>query len=363
LSPQEFHQALQEGWDNDTIDNIDNDNKKPRKEMVVIDVRNTFEHAIGRFQISTTSTTNSTITSITNGENKNGSTTSKPHVPHAHSAIQPEMVTFSTFDSNFCAKQADYLKDKKVLLYCTGGIRCEKASAMLRKRGVDDVSQLSGGIHNYLEAYPNTTITNTDGGGYFQGKNFVFDQRVALAATAAAPPFGNGGGVIVGHCLECHAPYDQLSGARLCTVCRDLVLICPNCTDTLREYHCQKHGLWKDYYFTFLEVYDQPALEQQAMGLTRIRNGLDNARRQKNVRRTLLKQIQKINARIEALNNNNDNDGTGTNTAARVVVESMSTAPKRCRTCTKPNDICDGLCWGFWKRTEKNGSPTETLPI
>jgi predicted sulfurtransferase len=63
------------------------------------------------------------------------------------------MVTFASFDSGLCTKQAETLKDKKVLMYCTGGIRCEKASAMLRKRGVKDVSQLKGGIHRYLEEF------------------------------------------------------------------------------------------------------------------------------------------------------------------------------------------------------------------
>ena len=52
------------------------------------------------------------------------------------------------------------------------GIRCEKASAMMRKRGIDDVSQLSGGIHRYLERYGDT--------GFFRGKNFTFDLRVAM---------------------------------------------------------------------------------------------------------------------------------------------------------------------------------------
>ena len=69
-------------------------------------------------------------------------------------AMNPEMVTFSSFDG-FGAKHESFLKSKQVLLYCTGGIRCEKASAMLRKRGIDDVKQLSGGIHRYMEKYPN----------------------------------------------------------------------------------------------------------------------------------------------------------------------------------------------------------------
>lgn len=79
LSPIEFHNAI-----------LTSD-----KPVVLIDVRNTFEHDIGHFVNPQT------------GE----------------SAMNPEMVTFSSFDSNFCAKHAEELKDKKVLMYCTGGIR------------------------------------------------------------------------------------------------------------------------------------------------------------------------------------------------------------------------------------------------
>ena len=72
---------------------------------------------------------------------------------------------------------------------------------MLRKRGVDDVNQLQGGIHRYLEVYPD--------GGFFKGKNFVFDKRIAISSESNAT---------VGHCAECHKSYDQLSGSKICTV-------------------------------------------------------------------------------------------------------------------------------------------------
>lgn len=48
----------------------------------------------------------------------------------------------------------DKLKDKNVLMYCTGGIRCERASAILVEKGLDKVFQLEGGIHRYLDAFP-----------------------------------------------------------------------------------------------------------------------------------------------------------------------------------------------------------------
>jgi predicted sulfurtransferase len=191
LTPKEFHQVLQESWGCDGHDNNNEKNTiKKKKELVVIDVRNTYEYAIGHFLNPNESSTNSQNTY----DEKDCHEEKKPHRQHqqqqqskqesnylnsnnqngnqngAHlnlnAALNPEMIAFSTFDDTFCAKNESFLKDKKVLMYCTGGIRCEKASAMLKKRGVEDVSQLQGGIHRYLEEYPN---------GFFKGKNFVFD--------------------------------------------------------------------------------------------------------------------------------------------------------------------------------------------
>jgi UPF0176 protein len=68
-------------------------------------------------------------------------------------------------------EQLEPLKDKKVLMYCTGGIRCEKASALLRSRGFRDVFQLHGGIVTYQEQFGNE---------HWQGECFVFDQRMTV---------------------------------------------------------------------------------------------------------------------------------------------------------------------------------------
>jgi UPF0176 protein len=85
LSPEEFHQCLLDAWSDDTPTGLDNRGTK-RKEVVVIDVRNTFEHAIGNFQ---------TV---------------------KRRSMNPKMVTFSEFDAKFCAEQSEYLKDKKVMM-------------------------------------------------------------------------------------------------------------------------------------------------------------------------------------------------------------------------------------------------------
>jgi UPF0176 protein len=67
--------------------------------------------------------------------------------------------------------QLERLKEKKVLMYCTGGIRCEKASALLRSCGFRDVYQLHGGIVTYQEQFGNE---------HWQGECFVFDQRMTV---------------------------------------------------------------------------------------------------------------------------------------------------------------------------------------
>lgn len=322
LSPSEFHQCM--------IDHPD---------AVLIDVRNTFEHAIGHFI----------------------------HPSTQEPALNPEMVHFSTFDNTFCSVNADEFRNKKVLMYCTGGIRCEKASVMLKQRGISDVSQLSGGIHRYIETYGST--------GFFRGKNFVFDQRVVqnpldynpsnvdkqdnANSTTSCSAHGSDSDSsvversdIVGECLECRAKYDELCGSRVCTVCRDLVLVCPDCRCKLREYHCDRHSTWKTCYFTFLEVFDQTELLKQHEELIQMRNiYLPASKKHKNVRRTLTKQMTKVMEHVKALEYG--------------VVVCDRFAPRRCRTCMEPNSICDGRCWGFWKTTvNREVCPTEAdIPL
>ena len=78
---------------------------------------------------------------------------------------------FSEFPEEFSARFADQ-KDKKFLIFCTGGIRCEKAAPWMIQRGFNNVYQLEGGILKYLEEYSE---------GQFEGSCFVFDQRWALS--------------------------------------------------------------------------------------------------------------------------------------------------------------------------------------
>lgn len=118
LDPHEWRQVLESGED-----------------YVLIDVRNTYETRIGHFE----------------------------------GAIRPQVDHFYEFPQ--WLEQAGIEKDRKVLMYCTGGIRCEKFSALMKKKGYRDVNQLSGGILNYAKQ---------EQGRHFRGKCFVFDDRLVV---------------------------------------------------------------------------------------------------------------------------------------------------------------------------------------
>lgn len=85
-------------------------------------------------------------------------------------AITPMAGTFRDFIT--LLKDYDHLKDKKIVTYCTGGIRCEKLTVIMKDMGFKDVYQLDGGIYNYCNQYPN---------GHFEGTCFVFDDRLQVA--------------------------------------------------------------------------------------------------------------------------------------------------------------------------------------
>lgn len=106
-----------------------------RDDYVMIDVRNDYESKIGHFE----------------------------------GAITPDLENFYQFPEWLDNLQVD--KDKKVLMYCTGGIRCEKFSVLMKEHGWEDVNQLNGGILRY---------GHEEGGEHFKGKCFVFDDRLVV---------------------------------------------------------------------------------------------------------------------------------------------------------------------------------------
>jgi UPF0176 protein len=103
-----------------------------KKEFIIVDARNWYESKIGRFK----------------------------------NAITPKITHFREWPK--VAESLQAYKNKTIITYCTGGIRCEKASAYLREQGFKDVYQIDGGILSFIQKFPDT---------YWEGGMFVFDER------------------------------------------------------------------------------------------------------------------------------------------------------------------------------------------
>jgi len=108
-------------------------------------------------------------------------------------------------------------KNKKILLYCTGGIRCEKASSYLLKKGYKDVNQLQGGIINYARNVKENGFESK-----FIGKNFVFDNRMGERVTDD----------LIGKCFICGLPCDTYTDC-LNQKCHILFIQCKDCCKQL----------------------------------------------------------------------------------------------------------------------------------
>jgi UPF0176 protein len=108
-------------------------------------------------------------------------------------------------------------KKPKVAMFCTGGIRCEKSTALLRSQGFDDVYHLEGGILKYLETIPPEQ-------SLWQGQCFVFDERVSV-----------GHGLIPGHHDLCRACRQPLEDADLVSALFEAGVSCPKCHATTSE--------------------------------------------------------------------------------------------------------------------------------
>lgn len=108
-------------------------------------------------------------------------------IGHFKGAILPEADTFRE-EINMVTEMLKDEKDRKILLYCTGGIRCEKASAFLKHHGFSDVNQLYGGIIEYAQQIKQLNLESN-----FVGKNFVFDERLGESIN----------GQVISHCHQC----------------------------------------------------------------------------------------------------------------------------------------------------------------
>ncbi len=162
-------------------------------ETIVVDMRNHYESEVGHFQ----------------------------------GAILPPVDTFRE-ELPYVAELLADKKDRNIVMYCTGGIRCEKASAYLKHLGFKKVFQLEGGIIEYTRQVRAKNLPNK-----FVGKNFVFDERLGERISSE----------VIAHCHQCGAPCDTHTNCAnnychllfiQCNKCREKYQGC--CSHTCREF-------------------------------------------------------------------------------------------------------------------------------
>jgi len=169
LKPKEFMEALQS------------------EDVIVLDGRNDYEYDVGHFR----------------------------------GAIRPEVESFREFPEWIRQNLAQY-KDKKILTYCTGGIRCEKLSGFLLREGFKDVAQLDGGVVTYSKD-PEVK------GRLFDGKLYVFDERITVRVNHTEEE------TVVGKCLHCGTPSEKYIN---CTYdfCHNHHIVCDACEEAKGGY-------------------------------------------------------------------------------------------------------------------------------
>lgn len=159
LEPEQAHQLISQKPDN----------------LVILDCRNKVESAIGAFE----------------------------------NAVRPDVNHFREFPA-YIDQNVELFKDKQILMYCTGGVRCERGSAYIQSKNIaQSVFHIKGGIQRYTQQFPQ---------GYFKGKNYVFDGRTAIKVTDD----------ILGTCLICATPYDEYTNC-MRAACNKHFIGCPHC--------------------------------------------------------------------------------------------------------------------------------------
>lgn len=169
LNPKQFYEQLQE------------------EDVIVLDGRNNYEYDIGHFR----------------------------------NAIRPDVESFRDFPE-WIRENLSQFKDKPVLTYCTGGIRCEKLSGFLLKEGFKNVSQLDGGIVTYGKD-PEVQ------GRLFDGKCYVFDERISVPVNRTEED------IIVGKCHHCGKPEDRYINCAD-DYCHLQHICCEECEEQHRSY-------------------------------------------------------------------------------------------------------------------------------
>jgi UPF0176 protein len=166
-------------------------------DVVVVDMRSNYEHNVGKFK----------------------------------GAITFDMENLRELPDHI--QEIEHLKDKKIITYCTGGIKCEKASAYLLDRGFENVYQLHGGIIKYgIE----------QGGEDFEGKCYVFDNRVTTDVNSVNP-------AVISHCHICDTVSDFMVNCAN-PACNAHLAICPKCLlemDGACSDECKNHPRKRPY--------------------------------------------------------------------------------------------------------------------
>ena len=139
-------------------------------------------------------------------------------IGHFKSAILPQAETFRE-ELPMVEEILRGKEDENILLYCTGGIRCEKASAYLKHKGFHSVNQLYGGIINYVHEVNKDGLENK-----FLGKNFVFDDRLGERITDD----------VVSNCHQCGNPCDNHTNCKNLH-CNLLFIQCDRCKEKYKN--------------------------------------------------------------------------------------------------------------------------------
>lgn len=170
---------------------------KNEADVVIVDVRSNYEHNIGKFK----------------------------------NAISFDMDNFRDFPDK--VEALEKYKDKKIITYCTGGIKCEKASAYLMEKGFKNVYQLHGGIIKYgIE----------EGGEDFEGKCYVFDNRIMADVNKVNPK-------VISACFICSTDCDRMVNCAN-PDCNKHVSICEKCADEMEgacSEKCKEHPKKRTY--------------------------------------------------------------------------------------------------------------------
>ena len=136
-------------------------------------------------------------------------------------AIVPDVDTSRDFIREIESGKYDHIKDKPVVTYCTGGIRCEILSAVMKKRGFNEVYQIDGGIVKYGERFGDEAN--------WEGSLYIFDDRMAMDFSDKAK--------VIGQCDKCSAPTKDFRNCNTAS-CHQLILLCDSCASLPSNLSC-----------------------------------------------------------------------------------------------------------------------------